>query len=331
MLYFSLVIPVFNRPDEVRELLESLSLQSAGNFEVVIVEDGSMVKCDQIVEEYKTKMDIKYYYKDNSGPGPTRNFGAERATGDYVVFLDSDCLIPPEYIKTVLEFLSTNYIDAYGGPDRAHPSFTNMQKAINYSMTSFLTTGGIRGGKAKLDKFYPRSFNMGYSKAVFEKTRGFSSMRFGEDIDMSMRILKAGFKTTLIPEAYVYHKRRTDFKKFFKQVFNSGIARINLYKRHPEALKVVHLLPTSFLFGSVLLLLLTVFWKCWCILFLVFYALMLLLDSTIKEKSIKVGLLSVPAGFIQLTGYGSGVLWSFWKRIILRKPEFGAFTRNFYK
>ena len=222
-LKFSFIIPVYNRPNEVEELLESLSKQTNKNFEVVIVEDGSDLKSDAIVEKYKQQLDISYYFKENTGPGISRNYGFERAQGNYCIFLDSDCILPRHYFETVQNELANNYVDAFGGPDRAHKSFSKLQKAINYSMTSFFTTGGIRGGKKKLDKFFPRSFNMGYSREVFDKTQGFSKLRFGEDIDMSIRIIENGFHTRLIPEAYVYHKRRTNLRQFFKQVFNQEL------------------------------------------------------------------------------------------------------------
>ncbi|MCK4662963.1 MAG: glycosyltransferase [Bacteroidales bacterium] len=328
---YSIIIPVYNRPEEIDELLESLTNQTFMNFEVLIVEDGSQIKCESIIVKYKSKVDIKYYYKDNSGPGLSRNYGSNYANGEYLIFLDSDCILHENYLQEVENGLKNNYSDAFGGPDKAHPSFTNLQKAINYSMTSFFTTGGIRGGKKQLDKFYPRSFNMGYSKKVYETTKGFSSIRFGEDIDMSLRILKNGFTTMLIEKAYVYHKRRTDFRKFFKQVFNSGIARINLYKRHPQSLKIVHLLPSIFTIGFFCCLIFSILLNKWFITPVLFFILIISLDSFFKNKSISVGLLSVPASFIQLTGYGCGFIYSFWKRIILKRDEFASFVNNFYK
>ena len=240
---YSVIIPVYNRPDEVDELLQSLTAQHFKGFEVVVVEDGSSVPCEKIVNQYQGKLDIHYYNKSNSGPGQTRNYGAERSNGEYLIILDSDCILPEGYLDALEKELQPAPADAFGGPDRAHSSFTDIQKAINYSMTSFFTTGGIRGGKKKMDKFYPRSFNMGVRREVYQALGGFSNMRFGEDIDFSIRIFKGGYQCRLFPDAWVYHKRRTDFKKFFKQVHNSGIARINLYKKYPESLKTVHLLP----------------------------------------------------------------------------------------
>lgn len=227
---YSFIVPVYNRPDEVDELLQSLTKQTLGDFEVLVIEDGSSVPCEDVVEKYRTLLDVHYYNKPNSGPGQTRNFGAERSRGEYLLILDSDCVLPPGYLAAVDEELKREPADAFGGPDRAHDSFSATQKAINYAMTSFFTTGGIRGGKKKMDKFYPRSFNMGVRADVYRKLGGFSKMRFGEDIDFSIRIFKAGCRCRLFPEAWVWHKRRTDLKKFFKQVHNSGIARINLYK-----------------------------------------------------------------------------------------------------
>ena len=234
---YSIIVPVYNRPDEVDELLESLTEQTFKDMEVVIVEDGSTKPCESVVHKYAGKLQLRYYTKENSGPGPTRNFAAERSQGEFLIFLDSDCVLPPDFLKEVEAELNKQECDAWGGPDRAHESFTSVQKAISYSMTSFITTGGIRGGKKQMDqKFYPRSFNLGIRRSLYRQLGGFSSMRFGEDIDLSLRIYKSGASCRLFPEAWVWHKRRTDFRKFFKQVHNSGIARINLMKRHPGSL-----------------------------------------------------------------------------------------------
>ena len=327
---YSLIIPVYNRPDEVKELLESLSTQTFTDFEVVIVEDGSAVPCEHIVKEYKERLDIKYFTKPNSGPGQTRNYGAERSSGEYLLILDSDIIVPPTYLEAVEEELKREPADAFGGPDRAHPSFTDVQKSINYAMTSFFTTGGIRGGKKKMDKFYPRSFNMGIRREVYLKLGGFSKMRFGEDIDFSIRIFKGGYRCRLFPEAWVWHKRRTDMKKFFKQVHNSGIARINLYKKYPESLKLVHMLPAAFTIGVALILLGSPLIP-WGMTLLLLFALLIGIDATCQNKSLKIGFLSVLAAFIQLTGYGSGFLIAWWKRSVCGKSEFAAFEKNFYK
>ena len=330
MAYFSLIIPVFNRPDEVHELLESLTLQRCKDFEVIVVEDGSQVPCDEIVAAYSNRLDIHYYSKPNSGPGQSRNYGAERASGEYLIVLDSDCIIPEGYLDAVKAELEAASADAFGGPDRAHESFTDIQKAINYAMTSFFTTGGIRGGKKKLDKFYPRSFNMGIKADVYKALGGFSKMRFGEDIDFSIRIFKGGYKCRLFPEAWVWHKRRTDLRKFFKQVHNSGIARINLYKKYPESLKLVHLLPAIFTVGVVSLLLATPFIPALSSLIGLFI-LIIFVDASLQNKSVKIGILSVVASFVQLIGYGTGFLRAWWQRCVLRKDEFEAFKNSFYK
>lgn len=250
---YSIIVPVYNRPDEVDELLESLALQTLKDFEVIIVEDGSIRPCKDVCEKYANILDLHYYIKENSGPGQRRNYGAERSNGEWLIILDSDVVLPEGYLQAVDNSIQGQQA-AWGGPDAAHPSFTPVQKAISYSMTSFFTTGGIRGGKAKLDKFYPRSFNMGIRRDVYLQLEGFSKMRFGEDIDFSYRIVEAGYSPRLFPEAWVWHKRRTDFRKFFRQVYNSGIARINLEKRHPGTMKLVHLLPTVFTLGVIGLL-----------------------------------------------------------------------------
>ena len=342
---YSIIVPVYNRPDEVDELLESISNQTLKDFEVVIVEDGSAKPCKDVCDKYAGILSLHYYAKENSGPGQSRNYGAERAQGDYVIILDSDVVLPTGYLQAIDDELRQNPSEAFGGPDAAHDSFTPVQKAISYSMTSFFTTGGIRGGKAKLDKFYPRSFNMGIRRDVYLKLGGFSKMRFGEDIDFSYRIVEAGYKPQLFPEAWVWHKRRTDFRKFFRQVYNSGIARINLEKRHPGTMKLVHLLPTVFTVGVIGLILISAvgralmhyvdrdqfYWMCfapWIPILL--YSLIIFIDSSIKNKSLWVGLLSIPAAFTQLMGYGLGFIESWWKRCVRKQDEFQAFEKNFY-
>lgn len=327
---YSVIIPVYNRPDEVDELLQSLTQQSFKDFEVIVVEDGSSIPCQKVVESYQELLEIHYYNKSNSGPGQTRNYGAERSKGDYLIVLDSDCILPEGYLAAVEAELQREPTDAFGGPDRAHDSFTDIQKAINYSMTSFFTTGGIRGGKKKMDKFYPRSFNMGIRRDVYHSLGGFSRMRFGEDIDFSIRIFKGGYRCRLFPDAWVYHKRRTDLKKFFKQVHNSGIARINLYKKYPESLKPVHLLPAAFTLGTAVLLSGALFCP-YSLLPIVPYALLVCTDSAIQNRSLRIGIYSIAASFIQLIGYGTGFLRAWWNRCIRGKEEFEAFKKNFYK
>ena len=342
---YSIIVPVFNRPDEVDELLESLCQQTLKDFDVIIVEDGSKKPCKDVCDKYADILDLHYYYKDNSGPGQSRNYGAERASGEWLIVLDSDVVLPEGYMQAVADG-TRDGLSAWGGPDAAHESFTPVQKAISYSMTSFFTTGGIRGGKAKLDKFFPRSYNMGILHDVYQQLGGFSKMRFGEDIDFSYRIVEAGYQTRLIPEAWVWHKRRTDFRKFFRQVYNSGIARINLMKRHPGTLKLVHLLPTVFTVGVIGLVLISAvgralmhyvdreqfYWMCFAPWIpIILYSVIIFIDSTIKNRSPYVGLLSIPAAFTQLMGYGLGFIESWWKRCVLKQDEFTAFEKNFYK
>ena len=345
---YSFIIPVYNRPDEVDELLQSLTTQSMRDFEVIVVEDGSSLPCKEVCDKYADRLDLHYHSKKNSGPGQSRNYGAERSKGEYLIVLDSDVVLPEGYLAAVDEELESNPCDAFGGPDSAHSSFTPTQKAISYSMTSFFTTGGIRGGKKKLDKFYPRSYNMGIRREVYLRLGGFSKMRFGEDIDFSIRIFKGGYKCRLFPNAWVWHKRRTDFRKFFKQVYNSGIARVNLFKKYPDSLKVVHLLPTVFSVGVIALILVSAVgralmyydpthfhrWYLVCALPwipILLYCLLILVDSAIRNKSLEVGLLSVPAAFVQLMGYGFGFIEAWWKRCVMRKDEFQAFEKNFYE
>lgn len=327
---YSIIIPVYNRPDEVDELLNSLLIQQFTDFEIVIVEDGSSIDCESIIGKYDKKLDIKYYKKNNSGPGQSRNYGAERSSGEYLIILDSDCVIPDGFLKTIDNELLNEPCDAFGGPDKAHESFTPIQKAINYSMTSFFTTGGIRGGKKKLDKFYPRSFNMGIRKVVYDALNGFSNMRFGEDIDFSIRIFQSGYACRLFPDAWVYHKRRTDLRKFFKQVFNSGIARINLYKKYPSSLKWVHLLPGVFTLG-ILFLIICSFICIYSLLPILLFAFIIFIDSSIKNRSLRIGFLSIATSFVQLIGYGSGFWIAWWKRCVMNETEFGAFKKSFYK
>lgn len=320
---------MYNRTQELEELLNSLSNQTDMAFEVVVVDDGSEHKAEAVTRQFQKKLNIRCFYKENSGPGQSRNYGCEQTDADFLVFFDSDCIIPPNYIKALKENLPG--IHAFGGPDRAHDSFTAIQKAISYSMTSIFTTGGIRGGKKSVEKFHPRSFNMGYTREVYEKTGGFSKLRFGEDIDLSIRIFEQGFKTRLIPECYVYHKRRTDFNKFFKQVFNSGIARINLYKRHPKSLKLLHFFPAAFVGYQFLSIPHAIyhseFWVLWPT---VIYLVLILIHATIVTKSPWVGILSVWASIVQLFGYGLGFIKGFIKRIILKQSEFHAYDKTFY-
>ena len=343
---YSIIVPVYNRPDEVDELLASLTRQAYPDFEVVVVEDGSTVPCKEVCDKYADKLPVRYFMKPNSGPGQSRNYGAEKSNGDYLIILDSDVVLPDGYLAAVDKELQANPCDAFGGADASHPSFTPVQKAISYSMTSFFTTGGIRGGKKKLDKFYPRSYNMGIRREVYQQLGGFSKMRFGEDIDFSYRIVEAGYECRLFPDAWVWHKRRTDLKKFFRQVYNSGIARINLEKRHPGTMKLVHLLPMVFTVGVIALILISAVGRVlmeyddvykWFWLFalpwlpILLYSALIFTDSTVKNHSVKIGFISIGAAFVQLMGYGFGFIEAWWKRCVLGKDEFQAFEKTFYK
>ncbi len=330
-MQFSVIIPIYNRPDEIVELLESLTLQSAKSvFEVIIVEDGSSLPCDDVIEPYFSQLNLQYFKQHNQGPGPARNHGASKAKGEYLIFFDSDCIIPSNYFNHVIEHLDIQPLDCFGGPDKSHPFFTPIQKAISYSMTSPITTGGIRGGSRQMDKFYPRSFNLGIRKAIFESINGFADMRFGEDLDLSMRTINGGYKVGLIKEAYVYHKRRTHFKAFFKQVFNSGIARIDLSLLHPGTLKPVHLLPSAFTIGYPLLIILSYLWSSWFLLPFLLFPAVIYIDAQIRTRSLLVALLSTWASITQLFGYGSGFLKAFWVRIIKKKGAFHNFAKSFY-
>lgn len=328
---FSIIVPVYNRPQEVRELLESLTEQSYKNFEVIIVEDGSTVTCEHETREFKEKLDIKYFYKENSGRSETRNFGVQKASGDYLLFFDSDCMLPAEYMAVVSSYLSENFADCFGGPDTFHSSFSNTQKAINHAMTSFLTTGGIRGRSKKNNKqFYPRSFNMGVSRKAFEATGGFRDM-LGEDIDLSIRIIEKGYKTVLIPEAYVWHKRRTNFRQFLRQVFNFGTARASLRKIYPKTFRVIHLLPTIFTVSILLSIFLSIFLSIYFLTPFLFFILLVFAEALLKYRNSETAFKAIIASFIQLIGYGTGFIYGVWRTDILKKTQGRDFLRKVYK
>ncbi|MFN3402862.1 MAG: glycosyltransferase [Cytophagaceae bacterium] len=312
MRKYSIIIPVYNRPEEIKELLSSLTCQTYKNFEVIVVEDGSTLNCESIVSSFNDKLDIRYYYKKNSGQGFSRNFGYERALGDYFIVYDSDCIIPPHYLQAVEDYLNSEYLDAFGGPDCSHPDFTAIQKAISYSMTSFFTTGGIRGGRKRVGgAFHPRSFNMGISRRVFQVTGGYILPKMGEDIEFSIRIIRNGFKTGLIRDAYVYHKRRTNFKQFFKQLHFFGRARINVYRFFKEELKPVHFMPacfTLFFFFTLVSLVFSSAISCFSLSILFLYSVLIFVHSSIENKSIYIGILSVAAVYTQLNAYGIGFI-----------------------
>ena len=330
MKKYSIVIPVFNRPEEIRELLESVERQTFKNFEVIIVEDGSEDKCDTIVSEYAARIDIRYFYKENTGPGDSRNFGMRKALGRYFVFFDSDCVIPADYLEKVKNFLTKTPLDAFGGPDRADASFSNIQRAINYAMTSTLTTGGVRGKENTLDHYQPRSFNMGIRRAVYESVGGFSDIHPGEDPDLSYRIMEKGFKVGLIKNAFVYHKRRVDFRKFIKQVYKFGVVRPILIKWYPDKFKLTYLLPSLFLLGSLVLVILSLSVSWVFILPLLLLIWVIWVDALFKTKSLSISLLSIAASLIQLYGYGYGFLKSAINILLLKKNERKVFRSFFF-
>ncbi len=322
-MFFSIVIPLYNRPQEIRELLYTLSRQTYQQFEVLVIEDGSTIDARSVVENFANKLDVHYFVKPNEGQGFTRNYGFERARGDFFIIFDSDCLIPSDYLENVKNHLYEHHLDAYGGPDAAHESFTPVQKAISYAMTSVFTTGGIRGKKKNAGgTFHPRSFNMGVSRKVWEILGGFIITRMGEDIEYSIRIHKAGFKIGLIPNAVVFHKRRTSFLQFWKQVHFFGRARINIYKFFPTELKLVHFFPACFTLFLLFALFLALSGAALSIIsnfILLIFIMLIFFDSWNKNKSLKVGFLSIFASFIQLTGYGFGFLQDIIKRVLLKK------------
>ncbi|GGK45158.1 MULTISPECIES: glycosyltransferase [Flavobacteriaceae] len=308
-LQFSIIVPVYNRPQEIDELLQSLTTQSyQKRFEVIVIEDGSTIKAEEIVKNYSKDLNLKYFFKENSGAGTSRNYGMQQASGNYFIIFDSDCIIPSKYLVEVEKALSKNYTDAFGGADAAHDSFTTIQKAINYSMTSFFTTGGIRGSKKAVNKFQPRSFNLGISKKAFDKTQGFNRMKIGEDIDLTFRLWEHNFETQFIENAFVYHKRRTTFRQFFKQTFAFGKGRPFLNRKYPETAKITYWFPTLFILTfifSILLLLINI--KIAALAFAVYF-IIVFLDSLLKNKNIKVAIFSVLTTLIQFLGYGFGFL-----------------------
>lgn len=300
----------------MEDLLASLAAQTCRNFEVIVVEDGSSVPCREVVEKYAQIIPVKYFFKPNEGRSIARNYGMQRAEGNCFIFFDSDCVIPADYFAKLERMSTDEPFDCFGGPDAADASFTPVQKAINHAMTSFLTTGGIRGGKVRLEKFTPRTFNMGFTREVYERVGGFREM-FSEDIDMSTRIRLAGFSIGLYPLLPVYHKRRVDFRKFLRQVYVFGMSRITLKLLYPDSLKAVHLLPALFVIGVVAMVLLAIFCSPWWLLPLGIYLLAIFVAALWSTRSPRIALLAVPASMIQLGGYGCGFIKAFVVKILL--------------
>lgn len=331
-MFFSIIIPVYNRPDEIKELLESLIESDYKNdYEIVIIEDGSLITCKDVVELFSSKLNISYYFKENSGPGDSRNFGMKIAKGDYFIIFDSDCIIPVHYLSEVEKELSSRYVDCFGGPDNALDTFSDIQKAINFAMTSFLTTGGIRGGSEKIDKFQPRSFNMGISKKAFEASKGFGNIHPGEDPDLSIRLWNLGFQTRLFTKAFVYHKRRIDWSKFSVQVNKFGKARPILNSWYPKYNKITYFFPSVFIFGFLFSIFLFIIGFPLLIYIYILYFLMIFVTSAIQNNSAKIGMLSVVAVWKQFFGYGTGFVESFIKIILLKKKPQEAFPELFFK
>ncbi|MCM1489424.1 MAG: glycosyltransferase [Muribaculum sp.] len=314
---FSIIVPVYNRPDEVSELMASLARQTDHGFEVVIVEDGSTINCKAEAEQYSPQVALQYFYKDNEGRSPARNYGMDHARGDYFIFVDSDCILPENYIESLRKALSAHWADCFGGPDDAHSSFTDTQKAINFAMTSFLTTGGIRGGKVQMEKFVPRTFNMGFSREVYERVGGFREM-FSEDIDMSTRIRLAGYSPQLIRDVKVFHKRRGSLAKFWRQVHVFGMSRITLQLLYPGSMKLVHWAPAVFVMGVIAMILGAIFISPWCLLPLGVYIIALWISAIASTKSLKVGTMALGASMVQLFGYGTGFIRAYVWKILLR-------------
>jgi glycosyltransferase involved in cell wall biosynthesis len=331
-IQFSIIIPVYNRPDEMKELLDSLVKQTNKDFELVVVEDGSSISSEDLCKSYSDQIQISYYYKENQGPSIARNYGLAKAKGNYYLFFDSDCILPPHYMETIHKELSEDFVDCYGGPDGAMEDFSNFQKAVSYAMTSFFTTGGIRGGKKQVHKFHPRSFNLGFSKKVYENTGGFpvTTMHPGEDMVFAIEVIKRGFETRLVRDAYVFHKRRISFKKFYKQVFGFGKTRYIISKHYPETFKIFFLFPSIFTLGTIGALIMGIAVHRIFAFPVLLYATLVLFDAISKSKSLKIGFISLAASFVQLFGYGIGFMDAVWKHKILGKDEFGVFGKGFY-
>ncbi len=330
-MYFSFIIPVYNRPDEIDELLESLTQQTyTKEFEVVVIEDGSKIDSREIVKKYEDRLTISYFYKSNSGPGDSRNYGMSRAKGEYFIVLDSDCIIPKQYLTVVDSYLQEEYVDCFGGPDAALDSFSDVQKAINFSMTSVLTTGGIRGASERIGKFQPRSFNMGISKKAFLASGGYGKVHPGEDPDLTIRLWELGFDTQLFSKAYVYHKRRIDWDKFYTQVNKFGKARPILNQRYPSYAKFTYWFPTLFICGFALSILL-LFSNFYIFGLYVIYFLLIFLSCLIKEKSFKISFLAIIATFLQFVGYGMGFVKANYILHILGKKAEEGLPEMFFK
>ncbi len=328
-LFYSFIIPVYNRPNEIKELLQSFLKQTyLKNYEIIIVEDGSTDKCDSIVKQFLRDLNISYIYKENSGAGQSRNYGMSKAKGNYFIILDSDVILPNQYFEVVNYTLQQNFTDAFAAADKAHHSFTNIQKAIDFAMTSFLTTGGLRTNKG-VQVFQLRSFNMGLSKYAFDKTKGFSKQHFGEDIDLSFRLDKLKLTKQFISKAYVFHKRRTDWRKFYKQTFCFGAARPILNLQHKKTAKITYWFPSVFIIGFIISIIALLFGFPMLYFLVILYFLLIFLDALFITKNVTVAFYAIQATFIQFLGYGFGFLRSQFRLRILNKSKKETFPNMF--
>lgn len=331
-LHYSFIVPVFNRPEEIKELLQSfVEIEGNISFEIVIIEDGSTIDSKAVVKDFDSQLNMSYYSKPNSGPGDSRNFGMKKAKGNYFIILDSDCLLPPQYLNVVNNELEKEYVDCFGGPDAADESFTNLQKAINFAMTSFITTGGIRGSKTKNKKFQPRSFNMGISKAAFEASKGFRSIHPGEDPDLSIRLSTLGYKTKLFSNAFVYHKRRISWSKFYKQVHKFGLVRPILNLWHPSSERFIFWLPTIFCLGLVFAIILAVFGNYFLLIIYSSYVILAFVMALFHTKNFIIAVQAIFAIFVQFFGYGFGFLKSTFAIKLLKKEPKNYYPNLFFK
>ncbi len=338
-IFISVITPSYNRASELEHLMRSISAQSIDHnlFELIISDDGSTDDTEALINSWQEKasFSIKYISQENKGPGAARNHGLEKSIGELILFIDSDCEAHPKWIETIVDEYHKSEFDACGGPDGGKKDFTLLQKAIDYSMTSFFTTGGMRGHSEKMiSKFYPRTHNMGVKRDKYEAVGGFGNLRHGQDIEFSHRIRTSGGKIRFIKNALVYHRRRTSLRQFIKQVFNWGVARINLGKIDTAMLEPVHFLPSLSILLS-LFIILIIYQLDWGIseIFLLFFSPLsiICLLGALNKKDLRVFpilLLVIP---IQIFGYGLGFLQAYIRRFIFNEAELVGFKKNYYK
>lgn len=328
---FALISPTFKRPDEVTEFLDSLRKLDypKDKFEIILGDGTPGDELRPLIYPYQKDLPLKIYYEEFLPVSNARNRAAELSTAQFFIFLDSDCIIPEGYLKAVEFFLDAHpQINLFGGPDAASEDFTDLQKAISFSMTSFLTTGGIRGGSSSVTTYHPRGFNMGISAELFNKVGGYDeNFVCGEDVELSMRLIKAGAKSAFIEEAHVFHKRRTSIKQFRRQVFRFGAARPLLAKAHPGNLKITHLFPLAFtVYRHVsAILFLLVFYFNLSVLSLPFAMYVLYMVavffSALKKEGLSVALLAVQTTNTMNAGYGIGFLRNYLEVYLKGNPK----------